>query len=773
MKRHLHISCLLLILLAGKVAAQNLQKCQSEYSLEHTYGNNSPSGTASFFDFNYDGKDDICLASSAGAKSQFLLNKEGGFANVDINIGDAEVKQILWGDYDKDGDADLFIAMFGAPNQFFNNLGDSIFIDVSEQIGIIQNDGPTIGSTWGDINNDGWIDLLTLDYYLNNRDSKQVAYVYLNDQNGKLIQTDVGIDLIGRSSFCASFFDYDNDGDEDLYIANDFHTGNVLYQNQGDGSFIDVSVEAGAGLEMAGMSVTIGDYDNNGYPDIYITNITSGNKLLKNSGDGTFLEVAEASGVAFNGVAWGAQFLDFDHDLDEDLYVSGMIYSSSDNVFSKLYENNADGTFSEKPLLDINQSSSYSNSIGDVNGDGFYDILVNNQSPDNSDLWCNTTNENNWLKLRLRGNESNSDAFGVKIEFQIQGTTYVKYVLASSGFLGQNSQYPIISMAEHTLLESLEIYWPTGTIDRYQNLECCRTMEIHEGETIYPPRVYVSSSQCSNQITVKTGIYDNYLWSNGSENQETEFAAGDEIFVTVWNNGDEPHSSEKITYPENPSTEIFKTNPTCTGATDGTISIEPNFEFTKIIWQDLEVGNQRTGLAEGTYIYTIMANSGCTISGRVKLSDPDSLKASFSTVRAKEKYIVNLEVSGGAPPYSYFLEDAEVTLPLELPGGEHTIKIIDSRNCLYTKEIFLEEIILAMTEGNESVFFPNPAFDEVQFTYLNLEVVSLVSLDGTVVYTTKLDENKTLNLKNLPKAMYLVFGKFSDNTIPLGKLLKE
>ena len=226
------------------------------------------------------------------------------------------------------------------------------------------------------IDNDGDLDL-----FISNRDDTnytEINQLYRNDDGTFVdITATAGISNVPSLSFCSAFFDYDNDGDQDIYVANDKSDMNILYQNNGSGSFVDVSIVSGAGIIIDAMSTTIGDYNGDGWFDIYVTNTTAGNQLLKNNGNGTFTNVALESGTEFLSVAWGSVFLDADNDADLDLYVSSVIDENSILLPSAFYENQGDETYQIPSGIGFANDTreSYSNAIGDFNNDGLPDLI--------------------------------------------------------------------------------------------------------------------------------------------------------------------------------------------------------------------------------------------------------------------------------------------------------------------------------------------------------------------------------------------------------------
>jgi hypothetical protein len=404
---------------------------------------------------------------------------------VDLGINTTgEMKQVIWVDYDNDSDKDFMVTSVSSQNKFYRNNGDMTFTDVTSSIGILTDDFFTNGVSFGDIDNDG-----DLDMFVSNRDDvnyTQVNILYRND-NG--IFTDItatsGISSEPSLSFCSAFFDYDNDGDQDIYVAVDKLDKNRLYQNDGSGKFTDVSDSSGAGIAIDAMSTTIGDYNNDGWFDIYVTNSPEGNQLLENNGNGTFTNVASEVGTGFFSVGWGSVFLDADNDSDLDLYVSGMLDGSS-LLPSAFYQNQGDNTFLIPTGIGFanDTKESYSNAIGDFNNDGLPDIIVMNDT-DNNFLWENTTsNSNNWLKLKLQGVTSNKDGIGSRIEVSTGGKTQYRYTLCGEGYLGQNSNTEFVGIGTATTIDQVKITWLSGTIDIFENVAPNQTLTIIEGQTL-------------------------------------------------------------------------------------------------------------------------------------------------------------------------------------------------------------------------------------------------------------------------------------------------
>lgn len=466
-----------------------------EKGVGYSYGESEYGGGVSFADFDNDGWDDITYASEDGIELYFFKNNNGIFNLVTLNgiSNTYKTKQVIWIDYDNDGDKDFFVTAIEGINKFYRNDGNMNFTDISSTIGLFQTDLFSYGVSFADIDNDG-----DLDAFISNRDGEadnQRNYLYRND--GGIfsdITVSAGLSMSSHLSFCSIIFDYDKDGFQDIYISNDKPDNlNILYKNNGDGTFEDVSESSGAGIGINAMTTTIGDYNNDGWFDLYITNTHSpqagnGNVLLKNNGNGTFTNVAEETGTTFNSFAWGAVFLDADNDTLLDLYVSGGFDGSIGSFLSAaFYHQQTNGIFTIPQDIGFEEDTreSFSNAIGDINNDGKPDIIVCNDTEINF-LWENkTANENNWLKVKLEGVISNRDGIGNTIEISIDGQSQYRYTLAGEGYLSQNSFYEFFGTGTATEIDYIKVTWTaTGIIETITNVDVNQAIIIKEGSGI-------------------------------------------------------------------------------------------------------------------------------------------------------------------------------------------------------------------------------------------------------------------------------------------------
>ena len=485
---------ILFLLFSNLVNAQlAFDDVAAQIGVNYSYGDSEYGGGVSFADFDNDGWDDITYTSDNGDNIYFLKNNDGQFNLVSFTgiSNTSKTKQVIWVDYDNDGDKDLFVTALEGKNSFYINDGEMNFTDISSTIGIFQTDLFTYGASFGDIDNDGDLDL-----FISNRSPLDHNYLYRNDSGTYVdITNSSGISLEGQLSFCSIFFDYDKDGLQDIYVSNDKEENiNRLYRNLGDGVFQDVSDFSNAGIDISAMSTTLGDFNNDGWFDIYITNtpfsqISSiiGNVLLKNNGDGTFTNIATETGTSFDSLGWGSVFLDADNDGLLDLYVSSSLDGSAQFLSSAFYHQQNDETFIIPQ--DIGFSSdlreSYSNAIGDINNDGKPEIVVVNDT-ENNFLWQNnSSNLNNWLKVKLEGVISNRDGIGNTIEINIGGQSQYRYTLAGEGYLSQNSFYEFFGLANATEVDYVKVTWTaTGESEIINNIAANQAITIKEGSGV-------------------------------------------------------------------------------------------------------------------------------------------------------------------------------------------------------------------------------------------------------------------------------------------------
>lgn len=390
-----------------------------------------------------------------------------------------------WGDYDNDGDPDLFLTNYGY-NVLYKNNGNRTFTDITESAGVKgREDDHNSSACWWDYDLDGDLDLYVSAWF-----GENILYENLGDG----IFTDVTEAAgLGDAGFTWSSvpIDANNDRLPDLYVVNDFGA-NTFYVNLGDKTFAEATEQFGLMDVGNGMGVDIGDYNNDGLFDIYLTNISSlfHCPLFENQGNGIFIDKAKDVGVSDAGWAWGTEFFDFDHDGGLDLYVVNGFESEPGNNF--FFYN-----LLESDILESNFRKAFFWNVSEVSGantgeearslvtfdyddDGDLDLVVGNwwTMPQ---LFENQSQTKNWLKIELEGTVSNRNAFGATVSITCGEK---KYYRSNDGidFLGQSVLPLHFGVANAEMIDSVNVVWPTGESELITDVAINQTIKIIERE---------------------------------------------------------------------------------------------------------------------------------------------------------------------------------------------------------------------------------------------------------------------------------------------------
>ena len=525
------------------------------------------------------------------------------FQHVDGRTGEKYLIETLGSgalffDFDADGALDLYIvnATHIPPpvdakhshgslpaNRLYQNNGDGTFIDITQQAGV-GDTGYGVGCAAADIDNDGYPEIYITNYghnrlYHNNGDG---TFTDITQKAG------VGDERWGTS--CA-FLDYDVDGDVDLYIVNymkfsvaenqrwetrgirtycsptDQIAGShfvsepdILYRNNGDGTFTDVTEAAGISHRALGLAVAVGDYDNDGYPDFHVANDMEADLLYRNNGDGTFTEIADLTGTGYDGngfpgsgmgsafgdydnngyldlvvsnasslpvvlyenesaafftdvsftagigavtlpyFKWAAEFFDYDNDGLLDLFVanghlqenivlfSDSTYPQADLLFRNTRQHNGTYHFTdasvEVGLAELPKKVSRGAAFGDYDNDGDIDIFLNNSNQPATLLRNEGGNSNHWLTIQLIGTQSNVSSIGTKIVLKAGDLSLFKEVRSGASYLSQSDVRVHFGLGENTVVDTLEIHWPSGLTERFSHLKSNQILRVKEGHGI-------------------------------------------------------------------------------------------------------------------------------------------------------------------------------------------------------------------------------------------------------------------------------------------------
>ncbi len=490
-----------------------------------------------FFDYDGDGDLDIYLINGAiqiedsnGKLRHNVLyrnNGDGSFTDVteDAGVGSESYGVgATVGDYDNDGDLDLYVTNFGE-DQLYQNNGDGSFTDVTKQAGVGNLKWGT-SCAFGDVDNDGDLDLYVANYAVYDpkkdiRCEERGVHVYcgphaypavhdtLYKNNGDGTFSDVSAlfrppDMLPMHGLGVTFGDYDGDGDSDIYVAND-QDPNFLFQNEGKGKFLEVALISGVcyndmGKEEAGMGTDFGDYNNDGKFDLTVSNYqTETNTLYHNHDSSFFVDNTIPSGIAevtHGYLGWGIKFFDYDNDGYQDIFVANGHLMDNISVLEKhvsypqrnlLFRNLGDGTFAnvmvETGGLALKRVSRGA-AIGDYDNDGDLDILVTNCN-ERPDLLQNTVgNQNNWVQIQVVGEESNRSGIGAKVKVVTGEHVQYREVQSGGSYLSFHDLRVHFGVGKAEQIDLLEIRWTTGEIESGTNLSVNQRYLVVEGNEI-------------------------------------------------------------------------------------------------------------------------------------------------------------------------------------------------------------------------------------------------------------------------------------------------
>jgi hypothetical protein len=507
-----------------------------------------------FYDYDNDGWQDLFLVNGwrlegfpAGQEPRchlFKNNRDGTF--TDVTRGSGLEHKTGWGqaccvgDYNNDGNDDLFVTYYGQ-NALYRNNGNGTFTDVTEQAGLTQ-PGPKIrwntGCTFVDYDRDGHLDLFVANYV--DFDLKTAPLpedgpctykgmlvacgppglpggrniLYHNNGNGTF--TDVSQksgmwSAVGTYGLSVAASDLDNDGWPDIYVANDSAPA-TLYLNQKDGTFRDIAIEAGAALSaeakpQAGMGVSIGDYNRDGNMDVVKTNFAGDtDSLYTNTGDAVFEDRTYPGGLGENTrlLGWGVGFFDMDNDGWPDILMSnGHVYpevdrSKADLKYAEhkyLYRNLQNGRFEDVTSQGgpgiLENAPARGCAFGDYDNDGDIDVVVNCINSVPQLLRCDSTLNRNWIKIKLVGVKSNRSGIGSRV--MVTATTspsaskpllQIDELRSGGSYFSQNDLRMHFGLNQATKVDMVEIRWLSGQIDQIRNLAVNQLYVIQEGGKI-------------------------------------------------------------------------------------------------------------------------------------------------------------------------------------------------------------------------------------------------------------------------------------------------
>ena len=497
-----------------------------EFHLPETLG-----AGGAFLDYDNDGYLDLYLVNSAAPSVLFRNKGDGTFIDVTksakVDNQESYGHGVACGDYDNDGYVDIYVTNLGT-NRLYHNNGDGTFTDVTAQTGV-GDPRWSSSATFFDYDSDGYLDLYVVNYVNYRLDTsfsicfespafgateKVRGYchpkhfegtpdrLYRNNGDGTFTDVtktaniqDPGGMFLGKGLGVVAA-DFDADGNPDIYVAND-DTPNYLFYNKGDGTFAEIAILTGCaysadGVAQAGMGIDAGDYNGDGFLDLFVTNFSyETNTLYRNNGDGTFTDVSYKTKLgeeSYLSLGFGTGFFDPDNDGYLDIFVAnGHIFPNVERTTdvlsykqpNQLFRNHGDSTFVEM-RFEGQDAVSRGTLFGDYDNDGDTDLLVTQLNDTVTLLRNENRASNNYLRLKLIGTRSNRDGIGARVTLTLGAESQTREVHRGSSYLSSNDPRLLFGLGERTVVDKLQIHWQSGVVQILENLAANQELVVTE-----------------------------------------------------------------------------------------------------------------------------------------------------------------------------------------------------------------------------------------------------------------------------------------------------
>lgn len=695
------------ILSISNLDAQNFTEIGASIGIDYDFATNEYGGGVSFVDFDQDGYDDLTFATNLGLPIRIHQNTGSGFQLLTTPIDNTEeIKQVLWVDFNNDGLLDLYLSGSGQ-NTLYKNLGGYTFENITTTAGL--NDPVEISytATWFDYDQDGYLDLFST-YRTKDTTGAVTLYRNLGNETFEDMTEEAGLYQKGNSVLAMTSFDYNNDGHIDLFLAQDWEQGNQLLENNGNGTFKDVSDQANVNQRMNSMTATVGDYNMDGWMDIYVSNTVEGNILLKNNRNGTFTDVSAAMNVNIRALTFGSAFFDADSDGDLELQVVGF---QSNYLFENLRPGDAFIRVDQEWGFTKDKDFNNGLALGDYDNNGALDLVRNSVTLEDhvtskNTFYQNNLTTNNFLKVRLTGTVSNRFAVGSRLTLHTNEQRLIRRIAVGESFSSQHSYTQHFGMGQATFADSLIIDWPNGNKTVVLNIEPNQVLNLTE-----PTYGCLDNSACNYN--------PNATQDNGTCRYPTEYMT----CLACNQDADKDGVCDELEVYGCTDKYSCSYNPLATEE-DGSCEYLSSFEISG---------------AETVYPF-----------------QPESYTYPFNEGSSYEWSITN-----GSIAFGQGLNQIQVFWHNTQPTGKLSVVESDADGCLSNTvefKVIIEAKPLSSIANKPVIAYPNPASDYIQLTLDAHEPVMLtiINMSGKKILQTATTGKAMIDIRQFNPGTYLL-----------------
>lgn len=671
-------------------------------------------GGLSTADFNLDGWDDVTIASVDGSVKLYQGGPEGLGLAESISH-DSEAKGVLWVDIENDGDLDLVVGVLHEGLYLYVRMDNGLLVEQGQMRGLpLIPDWDVRGISARDYDQDLDLDLYICSYHDPMSPVQQENILLQNDGSGYFtdmtVQAGVGNGL--QHSFQGSWFDYDGDGYEDLWVINDRSIfPNALYRNLGDGTFYDISNDVGANIGIEAMSATLFDPDNDADWDMYCTNIENNPNVYLRNDAGGYVDVTDNAGIASLQYGWGALAIDLNGDMLEDLMVATYRFPNANPYDNHLYINTGFGTFIDM-IEDWPNEQYQLYHLGrlDLDGDLCPDVIGHGNA-NHAQVLYNTNPDNaSRMAVKLVGTTSNAFAIGAEIHVHINNVHQMRQVSAGCDYMTQHTYTQFFGLGMEQFVDSLVIDWPSGLRETHVNLVADSLYTFVEGtfEAAMQP-VNVDCPWSAPTWNVPFDPSEVEMTWNGEPVNGPQVVAesnGSYTLEATWWGEYTWSQTVDVIQESAPSMALSSMPAACHGEMGTAQWSTPDASYALLYGDTLAPTGDSLPLPEGVHPWIWVFDENCAITDSIEVAAPLPLEVTYALEHPAcfgEEGEAEVEVTGGTLPVDVVWSESD---PDHLLPGPVSVWIADGNGC--SDSLFFEVVEPPLLVAELTVDYPVP-----------------------------------------------------------------